>query len=253
VPFLIAVAALLGGASRTLARLTATFNIFTLIALNLGDGGVRPVSATLLFLSGALWTAAIALGFRLVFGSDLQEGGARTGAEGALGSATRLHPWWIALAGFPAWSYALRLGLCLLVAEVYAWARPHHHSYWASITIAIVVQRDLQAALSRKVHRLAGTVMGVLLASLLLVFVPTAWFEVAMIALLSAARPIFRETNYALYAATMTPLVFMLVDLGHRASGSILVDRLVATLVGCAIAFLFGYLGWRELSAALSK
>jgi hypothetical protein len=253
VPSLIAVAALLGGASESLARLTMTFIIFTLIALNLGDEGVRPVSATLLFLLGALWMAAVALGFCLVFGSDEQNGGPRARAKGAPGFAAQLHQWWTALAHFPAWSYALRLGLCLLVAEVYTWARPHHHSYWVSTTIAIVVQRDFQAALSRKVHRLVGTVVGVLLASLLVVFVPTVWFEVAMIALLAAGRPIFRDTNYALYAATMTPLVFMLVDLGHRASGSILVDRLLATIVGCVIAFLFGYLGWRELSAAFSK
>jgi hypothetical protein len=253
VPFLIAVAALLGGASDTLARLTTTFIIFTLIALNLGDEGMRPVSAMLLFLLGALWTAAAALGFRLVFGSDEQEGGARAGTEGGPGPAAEPHRWWSALARFPAWSFALRLVLCLLVAEVYTWARPHHHGYWISTTIAIVVRRDYQAALSRKVHRLAGTVMGVLLASLLVVFVPTVWFEVAMIALLAAGRPIFRDTNYALYAATMTPLVFMLLDLGHRASGSILVDRLLATLVGCVIAFLFGYLGWRDLSAALSR
>jgi hypothetical protein len=253
VPSLIAVAALLGGASKTLARLTTTFIIFTIIGLNLGEEGARPAGVTPLFLLGALWTAAVALGFRLFFGSDEHEGDAPAGAEGAPGLAAELHRWWTSLAHFPAWSYALRLGLCLLVAEVYTWARPHHHSYWVLVTIAIVVQRDLQTALSRKVQRLAGTVMGVLLASLLVVFSPTVWFEVAMIALLSAGRPILRDTNYALYAAIMTPLVFMLVDLGHRASGSILVDRLFATLVGCAIAFLFGFLGWGKLSAAFSK
>jgi hypothetical protein len=253
VPSLIAVAALLGGASRTLARLTATFIVFTLIALNLGEEGARPMGVTLLFLLGALWTAAVALVLRLAFGPDEEEGGARAGAEGVPGAAAKLRHWWAALAHFPAWSFALRLGLCLLVAEAYTRVRPHHHSYWVSVTIAIVVQRDLQAALSRKVHRLVGTVVGVLLASLLLVFVPTVWFEVAMIALLSAGRTAFRETNYALYAASMTPLIFMLVDLGHRASGSLLVDRLLATLVGCAIAFLFGYLGWRELTAAFSR
>jgi hypothetical protein len=32
-----------------------------------------------------------------------------------------------------------------------------------------------------------------------------------------------------------------------------LVDRLLATLVGCVIAFLFGYLGWRELFGGLLK
>jgi uncharacterized membrane protein YccC len=250
---LIAVAALLGGVNWAVARLTTTFIIFTLIALNLGDEGARPVSTTLLFLLGALWTAAVALVFRLVFRADKQGGGGRAGAKGAPGFAVQLHDWWTALAHFPAWTYALRLGVCLLVGKAYLWARPHHHSYWVSLTIAIVVQRDLQAALSRKVQRLAGTVVGVLLASLLVVFVPTVWSEVAMVALLSAGRPILRETNYALYSATMTPLVFMLVDLGHRASASILVDRLVATLVGCAIAFLFGYLGWRELSAAFSR
>ena len=52
------------------------------------------------------------------------------------------------------------------------------------------------------------------------------------------------------YAAVMTPLVILLLEFGREPSLTVAVDRLIATLVGCAIALTFGYIGWSRLAPA---
>ena len=53
----------------------------------------------------------------------------------------------------------------------------------------------------------------------------------AIIIALAAARPILMEINYAAYAAVLTPLVILLLDLG-KLSWAVIIDQLVATFVG---------------------
>ena len=42
----------------------------------------------------------------------------------------------------------------------------------------------------------------------------------------------------------MTPLIVLLLDFGQAISVAILADRLMATITGCLITLLFGYLPW---------
>ena len=142
----------------------------------------------------------------------------------------------------------LRIVLCLVVGLGFEWIWPHHHGYWVFITVVIVVQRNLEAMLKRTFHRAAGTMLGVLLTSLLLLGSPSIWTMIAMITALAAARPILREINYAAYAAVQTPLVILLLDFGQIPSWNVIIDRMLATLVGCILALTLGYLGWSRLS-----
>ena len=113
--------------------------------------------------------------------------------------------------------------------------------------MVIVVQRNLQAALPRTFQRAAGTSLGVLLTGLLLLGSSSMWAVIAIIAALAAARPILTEVNYTAYAAVMTPLVILLLDFGQEPSWAVVVDRLAATLFGCALALTLGYLVWSRL------
>jgi hypothetical protein len=73
------------------------------------------------------------------------------------------------------------------------------------------------------------------------------WAAIAMIAVLSTARPILKEANYTAYAAVMTPLVILLLDFGREPSWAVVVDRLAATFAGCTLAVTFGYLMWSRI------
>jgi uncharacterized membrane protein YccC len=78
------------------------------------------------------------------------------------------------------------------------------------------------------------------------------WSVLGTVAVLAAARPILKAGNYTAYAALMTPLIILLTELDQTPTPALLVDRLTATIAGCAIALIFGYLVWpkRLLSAS---
>jgi hypothetical protein len=47
-----------------------------------------------------------------------------------------------------------------------------------------------------------------------------------------------------MFSTTLTPLVILLLEIGHAGSWDLLLARVVDTLVGCAIVLVFGYLLW---------
>jgi hypothetical protein len=251
VPALAAVAGLLGGISKSLARAATQFILFTIIAANLGAKGARPLSMMLLFSLGAAWTAGLSLMlrplFRAMHPSPLPPIPANLARPPKRSAGQLLRRWRNTLAHLSSWQYALRITLCLAAAAAFEWIWPHHHGYWVSITVVIVVQRNLQNALTRTVQRAAGTALGVLLISLFLLGAPPMWAVIAIIAALAAARPILIEANYAAYSAVMTPLVILLLDFGQEPSFAPIVDRLAATLAGCGLALSLGYLVWHRL------
>lgn len=112
-----------------------------------------------------------------------------------------------------------------------------------------MLDRRPAAPPARLVERALGTVLGVVFASLLLIWTPPHFLLTIPIAALAAARPVLRAGNYTAYVAIMTPLVILLLDFDQTPSAGILLDRLMATIAGCLIAFLFGYLPWLKLFA----
>ncbi|MCE5283219.1 MAG: FUSC family protein [Deltaproteobacteria bacterium] len=248
IPAVVAVIGLLGGISRPLARASTQFILFAIIAANLAAIRIDPFSGTLCFFIGAVWTAFLFILLRplfqaMPFAKPLEHPAPSVQTPKRSFGQLVLR-WWHSLARFTGWQYPLRIASCLLVAEAFDWSWPDHHGYWASITVAIVVHRNLRIALPRAVQRAVGTFFGVLFISLFLLVSPSVWLVVAIVALLALLRPIFMEIHYTAYAAVMTPLVILLLDFGHIPSLVTAMDRLAATLVGCILALTIGYLLW---------
>ncbi|MDD5168120.1 MAG: FUSC family protein [Syntrophales bacterium] len=202
----------------------------------------------LLFSLGAIWTAGLSLILRPLFRaahldqvSPMLEVTAQTPKYAA---DVLLRRWRRSLAHLTGWQYTLRITSCLAAAQAVEYLWPHSHGYWMSLTVAIVIQRDLSASLMRTLQRAAGTVLGVLLAGLLMIAYPSVWSMILMIAVLAAARPILREANYAAYAAVMTPLIILLLEFSKEPSPAVVLYRLAATLIGCILALTLGYLLW---------
>jgi len=242
----VALAALLGCISRPLGRATAVFILFATIALGLGQQGIRPRGAMLLFALGAVWTIALSLLMRALL-RVRHRTSVQAAASPRPSASKLLMRWRRSLAHLPGWQYTLRITSCMAAALALERMWPEHHSYWVALTVAIVVTRKMPAALLRTVQRAVGTIVGVLLAGLLLIWALPVWAIIAVVAALAAARPILRAANYAAYAAIMTPLIMLLMDLGARPSPGVFLDRLIATVIGCAIAVTLGYLVWVRL------
>ncbi len=245
------VAAFFGSISRPLARATTQFTIFAIIAANFGPGADHPLGIMLLFFLGATLTAGLSLALRPLFQAlniDRLSPGRVAGPPKKYTARELLRRWRKSLLHLSGWQYTLRITLCLLAAQGFGLLWPRHRGYWALITVMIVVRRDLQAALERTFERATGTLIGVLLVGLLLLGLSSDWVLVAAIAALAAARPVLMETSYTAYAAVQTPLVLLLLEFGRRPSPGVVFDRLVATLAGCILALIFGFVGWHKLS-----
>jgi uncharacterized membrane protein YccC len=141
-------------------------------------------------------------------------------------------------------TFALRLMACIAVATVVSEVLPLQRSYWVVLTVAIVLKPDLGSVFARAVQRGAGTVIGAVLGAVILVIVPYGPWLIIPFALLAALLPYGRSRNFGLQAVFLTPLVVLLIDLLTRASWYLALDRLVDTLLGCAIALLIGYAPW---------
>jgi predicted lipoprotein with Yx(FWY)xxD motif len=121
---------------------------------------------------------------------------------------------------------------------------PIERPYWNVLTI--VVKPDMGSVFARAVQRGAGTVVGVVVGAALLAAVPPGAPVILTIAILSGLLPLAMRRNYGLLAAFITPLVVMLIDLATGVGGSIVLPRLEATLIGCAVVLVLGYLLWPQ-------
>ncbi|WP_344667698.1 FUSC family protein [Catenulispora yoronensis] len=239
-------AALLGGMGTLEARIAANATVFTVIGAHLGTGPDTPGHILLFIALGMLTTAVLTLGSYAA--SRALSPLWRTGLEGPPGLAwpfrRNVATWRAGLRTWPGWQFPVRLGSAMAVAEVVAHFRPGEHTYWIALTVSLVVLRDEAAAPMRAAERGLGTTIGVLIGGLLLGVLPT-WGMVALIGAIGAVRPWLKAANYTAYAAVMTPLITMLNELGQDMSWAVLRERVLDTLLGCAIGLGVGYLPWR--------
>lgn len=253
-PAVAAVAGLFGGISRPLARAAVLFILYTVLAASVGTGGEHPVGMLVMFAAGAIWTACTALALQLLLRTPVPDATLNRDMAPALAprytAAQRLRRWRYSLKHRSGWQYPLRITLCLAVAEALQWVWPLDHGYWVSITVVVVVHPNIQAALKRTLQRAAGTALGVALISLLMSGSSPEWVAVVLIALFAALRPIFLQSNYTAYATVHTPLIILLLEFGRPPSWTLAIDRLSATLAGCAVSLTLGYLLWIKFFAS---
>ncbi|GAB4083047.1 FUSC family protein [Modestobacter muralis] len=143
-------------------------------------------------------------------------------------------------------AFVVRLTLCMTVAEVARQLLPIDRPYWVLLTVAIVLKPDFGSVFTRAVQRGAGTLLGVLLGSLLLTFLSRDAWVLLPLALAAAALPWARNGNFGLFSVFQTPLIILLIDLATPSGDGVVGARLVDTLIGCGIVLLFGYLLWPQ-------
>jgi uncharacterized membrane protein YccC len=139
--------------------------------------------------------------------------------------------------------FTLRLMACMGVAGVVSEVLPLQRSYWVPLTVAIVLKPDYGSVFARALQRGIGTVVGAVAGAVLLVLVHGAWLLIPF-AVLAALLPFGRSRNYGLLATFLTPLVVVLIDLLAPAGWQLAEDRLIDTLIGCAIVLVVGFAPW---------
>ena len=139
--------------------------------------------------------------------------------------------------------FTLRLMACMGVAGLMSEVLPVQRSYWVALTVAIVLKPDYGSVFARALQRGIGTIVGAVAGAVLLILVHGLWLLIPL-SILAALLPYGRSRNYGLLATFLTPLVVVLIDLLAPAGWRLAEERLVDTLIGCAIVLLIGFAPW---------
>lgn len=150
------------------------------------------------------------------------------------------------LTGRRTWAAVIRLVLCIGISETVSAVLPLERPYWITLTVAVVLKPDFGSVFARAIQRGLGTVIGVLLGTLILIIVPYGAPLVIALAILAAGMPVVIRRNYGLFATILTPVIVILLELVHRGDTQLVTARLADTLIGCAIVLLVGYLPWPD-------
>jgi uncharacterized membrane protein YccC len=143
--------------------------------------------------------------------------------------------WRRSLTGSAGWSYPIRLVPCIAIAAAIDVGWPSHHLHWIGLTVAILTQRQVEHMPVKTTQRALGTAIGVVMAAFTLRSELPSWALAGVVGILAGARPLLRVRSYLAYSAVMTPLIILVIDAGRAPDSGLLLDRLVATLIGAAL------------------
>lgn len=179
-------------------------------------------------------------------------------------------PWNLRLAGIfavlranltldsTAFRHAVRLAVCVAFASAAARGFGLNRPYWAPMTVAIVLKPDFTATFSRGILRLIGTFAGLLLATVLVHYLPgSVGVQIALIAVWMFVLRWVGSANYGLFVTAVTGLIVILISLAGAAPRELVAARAINTVAGGAIALL-AYLLWptwerKQLPMALAQ
>ena len=144
--------------------------------------------------------------------------------------------------GSPVLRYAVRLSAAMvagaLVAQTFGGAA---HGNWVLLTIAVIMRASYGWTRQRRNDRIAGTLVGCVVAALLVGHLPIGALVVAQ-GLALALTHGFIRSNYRLASVGASVMALTSLHLVNPAEAAPALARLADTLVGAAIAHLFSHL-----------
>ncbi|WP_179210361.1 FUSC family protein [Xanthomonas oryzae] len=156
-----------------------------------------------------------------------------------------------------AFRHALRCGVCLALAIAFQRWQPLPHGFWIPMTTAIVLKPDFGGTFSFGALRVAGTFVGLLLATLLAhLAMDGASIRLVLLTLFCLGFRLLTQVNYGIGVAFLTGMLVLLLSFEGVSPGEAVGARLQATVAGSALA-LIAYALWptrerRQIRASLA-
>jgi uncharacterized membrane protein YccC len=138
--------------------------------------------------------------------------------------------------------HALRLGVIAVLGQTIATVLHLPRGYWITVTILFILKPNFGGTLQRAVLRLTGTVLGGLIAAALSLTIQEEVILIAILPVLAFAALSVRPINYGLYTLALTPMIMVMLDVGHTATWETSFLRVFHTFVGGILAVVGGYL-----------
>jgi uncharacterized membrane protein YccC len=143
-----------------------------------------------------------------------------------------------------AFRHAIRLALCLAIGEVVAHQLHSRRSYWLAMTIVLVLKPEFAATFSRGLLRIAGTILGLLLATgLFHFFPPRIGMDVVLVGVFVFLLRWAGAANYGVFTIAVSALIVVMVAFIGVSPKEVILARGEMTCLGGIIA-LAAYLVW---------
>ena len=135
------------------------------------------------------------------------------------------------------WLTAAQNAVGALLAGGLALAFGLGHAYWAVVSLVAVIPPARAAhSLSRSLHRILGTIGGVVVAALVLVWSPPALVVIAVIVVCQFFAEMLVGRHYGYALLFITPMALAVSHLASPAPiGSLVFDRVLETVLGAGI------------------
>jgi MFS family permease len=133
----------------------------------------------------------------------------------------------------------IRLTIACAIAVLVAAPFGVHRTYWVLLTVMAILQngRRLRLTALRAVHRVLGTLVGLVLFALILQWNPKGLWLALVLAVLMFIVQLVVVRNYGLALVFITPLALTIAAQGDPGDvGTVTLTRVVDTLLGAAIA-----------------
>jgi uncharacterized membrane protein YccC len=138
-----------------------------------------------------------------------------------------------------AFRHAARLALFVAGSDLTERLAGVQRGYWVPLTVLVVLRPDFAATFQRAAMRTLGTIVGLLLATLLIFVVPGGqWWHIALITLFFFGVRFAGPGNLGLLAVSLAGLVVVLLSLAGFAPEDTVLRRGIDTVVGGALAVL---------------
>jgi uncharacterized membrane protein YccC len=136
-----------------------------------------------------------------------------------------------------AFRHAVRLAVCVTLGDALARGLGWSRGYWVPMTIAIILKPDFTTTFSRGVLRMAGTFIGLVLATAIFdLLSPGSALQVALIFLFTFALRFLGPANYGLFVIAVSALVVLLFAVTGVEPGDVAGWRGLDTLLGGVLA-----------------
>jgi uncharacterized membrane protein YccC len=157
---------------------------------------------------------------------------------------------WRPFAGLWRWDapplrHAIRAALAIATGQAISLALPWGtHDYWILLTIVVVLRGSLAQTLERRNSRIAGTLLGCVLAAALLSARVPPLVLVITVTLAQGIAHAFAIKRYLVTAVAATVLALLQAHLLNAALNPTfeVAERMADTLIGVAIAWAFSYI-----------
>ncbi len=139
--------------------------------------------------------------------------------------------------GSGAMQFAFRMTVTALTAIAIYRQQTWASAYWIGMTAMLIPKPEFTQTAARGLLRAAGTLLGALLCTMIVVWLrPGGQWLAALVLVFLFGAYLLSTVNYGAFAVSLTGYICFLLAIAHQPPSEVLLHRVLATVVGSGVA-----------------